>query len=281
MGRFDGRRVIITGASRGIGTGIAERFAAEGASIVITARTLDQHDHLAGSLRETAARGARYGAHIVPMVADLADGDDRARIVPESERALGGPVDILINNAAAGIHKRAADMTLKHRRIMSEVNYHAPIDLAQAVIPSMRERGEGWIINLSSGSADIVGGPPFPDSAMGTTNCAYGATKAALNRYTNVLAMELYGTGVRVNTLQPIKPVASEGALAHLGDKIKPADYNPVEVITEAAVLLASCPADLTGRIGIDGPLLAEFGVAVRSLDGGRLLDAGSYSLSR
>ncbi|TML07452.1 MAG: SDR family NAD(P)-dependent oxidoreductase [Actinobacteria bacterium] len=272
MGRFDGRNVIVTGASRGIGASIAERFAAEGSNVVITARTLDQHDHLAGSLRETAERCARFGSKVVPLVADLASGDDRARIVPESEVALGGPIDILINNAAAGIHQLSATMSLKHRRIMFEVNFHAPIDLAQAVIPSMRERGEGWIINLSSGGARLTDGPPFPHTAMGTTSAAYGATKAALNRYTNALAVELHGTGVRINTLEPDKPVATEGAIAHLGDRIAADLFNPVEVIVEAAVLLAECGPDLTGRVGVDQALLDELGIAVRSLDGLQLL---------
>lgn len=273
MGRFEGRRVIVTGASRGIGASIAERFAAEGAGVVITARTLDQHDHLAGSLRETAERCARFGTTVVPLVADLADADDRARVVPESEKVLGGPIDILINNAAAGIHKLSAEMSLKHRRIMFEVNFHAPIDLAQAAIPSMRTRGEGWIINLSSGGARLTAGPPFAQSVLGTTNAAYGSTKAALNRYTNALGIELYGSGIRINTLEPDKPVATEGAIAHLGDRIDAYLYNPVEVIAEAAVALAECGPDLTGRVCIDEPLLGELGIAVRTLDGQREFD--------
>jgi citronellol/citronellal dehydrogenase len=273
MGQFDGRRVIITGASRGIGASIAERFAAEGAAVVITARTLDHHDHLEGSLLATAERCARFGAAVVPIVADLADADDRARILPESVAALGGPIDILVNNAAAGIHQLSAVMSLKHRRIMFEANFHAPIDLAQAVIPSMRDRGEGWIINVSSNSAIITDGPPFPYSPMGTTNAAYGATKSALNRYTNILGIELYGAGVRINTLQPVKPVASEGAIAHLGGKLDADRFNPVEVMVEATLALSSCGPDLTGRICVDGPLLDELGIAVRTLDGLSLLD--------
>jgi citronellol/citronellal dehydrogenase len=272
MGLFDGRRVIVTGASRGIGAAMAERYAAEGASVVITARTATEHDHLEGSLATTAARCERHGGRVIPLVADLADADDRARIVPESVAALGGPIDVLVNNAAAGIHQPAAKMSLKHRRIMFEVNFHAPFDLAQAVIPSMVERAEGWIINVSSNSSAVADGPPFPYSPMGTTNGAYGATKAALNRYTNVLGIELYGTGVRVNTLQPVKPVASEGAVAHLAGRISADRFNPVEVIVEAAVALSICGPDLTGRICVDGPLLEELGVPVRALDGRALL---------
>lgn len=269
MGNFDGRRVIVTGASRGIGAAIAERFAAEGAAVAITARTAEHHDHLEGSLAETVARCAAHGGLVVPIVADLADADDRVRIVPEAVAALGGPIDVLVNNAAAGIHQPAATMSLKHRRIMFEVNFHAPFDLAQLVIPSMVERGEGWIINVSSNSARLTEGPPpFPWSPMGTTNCAYGASKAALDRYTNVLGVELHGTGVRVNALLPVKPVASAGAMAHLGDKLDADRFNPVEVMAQATVELARCAPDLTARICIDGPLLDELGVGVRTLDG-------------
>ena len=85
-------------------------FAAEGADVAIVARTLDRHDHLAGSLQETAARMEGYGGKVAVIVADLADGDDRQRIVPEAEAALGGPIDILVNNAAAAIYAPTSDV---------------------------------------------------------------------------------------------------------------------------------------------------------------------------
>ncbi len=212
------------------------------------------------------------GRRALAVVSKAADAADAERLVDETKRELGR-IDILVNNAAAGIHQLSATMSLKHRRIMFEVNFHAPFDLAQAVIPSMVERGEGWIINVSSSSSDITLGPPFPYSPMGTTNAAYGATKAALNRYTNVLGIELYGTGVRVNTLQPVKPVASAGALIHLAGRLDPDRFNPVEVIVEATLALSSCGPDLTARICVDGPLLDELGRPVHELDGVTLLD--------
>src|SRR4051812_30366597 len=100
-GRFAGRRALVTGASRGIGAAIAQRLAAEGADVAITARTLDQHDHLRGSLTETAARLAAYGGAVVPVVADLADPASRSGLVPAAVEGLGGTIDILVNNAAA------------------------------------------------------------------------------------------------------------------------------------------------------------------------------------
>jgi NAD(P)-dependent dehydrogenase (short-subunit alcohol dehydrogenase family) len=195
---------------------------------------------------------------------------------------LGGPIDVLVNNAAAGIHRPAAELSLKHRRIMFEVNFHAPIDLAQTVIPSMRERGEGWIVNITSGSSELTPGPPpFPWSPMGTTQGAYGSSKAALNRYMNLLGVELYGTGIRVNNLQPVKPVASEGAVAHLQGRIPDDYFNPVEVMAEAALVLGSCAPELTARVVDDGPLLAELGLEVRTMDGSAVmqgLTGGEYT---
>src|SRR5688572_20542138 len=152
-GRFVGRRALVTGASRGIGAAIAERLAAEGADVAIVARTLDRHKTLPGSLEETAARLKEYGAATAVVVANLADEDDRGRIIPEATAGLGGPIDILVNNAAAGVFEPLATVAVRRRRLSFEVNVHAPLDLAQQVIPGMRERGAGWIVNLSSGAS--------------------------------------------------------------------------------------------------------------------------------
>jgi citronellol/citronellal dehydrogenase len=273
MNRLAGMNAIVTGASRGIGAAAAERLAAEGANLAITARTLEHHDHLDGSLRQTLARCAAYGTTIEVIGADLADGDDRARIVPEAAAALGGPIDVLVNNAAAGIHQLSAEIPLRRRRIMFEVNLQAPIDLAQAVIPAMKERGRGWIVNLSSGGARLLEGPPFATSVLGTTNGTYASTKAALNRYTNILGIELFGSGVRVNTVEPHDPVATEGAIAHLGDGIDRDKYEPMEVMVEGIMALCDCPPERTGRIHTDQALLAELGIPVMTLDGAKPFD--------
>src|SRR4051794_20247963 len=131
--RLSGRRAVVTGASRGIGAAVAERLAAEGAAVAITARTLDHHDHLAGSLSETRRRLEASGATVAVVVADLTDEADRQRIVPEAAEALGGPIEVLVNNAAAAIYQPLADFPLRRRRVVFEANVHAPLDLAQAV----------------------------------------------------------------------------------------------------------------------------------------------------
>jgi citronellol/citronellal dehydrogenase len=259
MKRFAGRRVVVTGASRGIGAAAAQRFAAEGADVAIVARTLEQHDHLAGSLRETATRIEALGARAALIAADLTDAEDRSRIVPSAADALGGPVDILVNNAAAAIYGPVRDFPLKRRRLIFEVNVHAPFDLAQAVLPSMIERGEGWIVNISSGTAR-----PIANSTM----TVYGASKAALNRMTHGLAVELAGSGVRVNTVEPRAAVMSEGATALIGDTVRADQIESMEEMVEAIVALAACPAECTARNFVSLDLIDEMQLTVRALDG-------------
>ncbi|MFD1247410.1 SDR family NAD(P)-dependent oxidoreductase [Nocardioides ginsengisoli] len=267
--RLAGRRALVTGASRGIGAGVAERLAAEGADVVLVARTAEPGaGRLGGSLAETAERVAPYGTRVASYVADLADEKSRPGIVPAAEELLGGTVDILVNNAAAAIYQPLGDFPLRRRRLTFEVNVHAPLDLAQAVLPGMRAAGEGWIVNVSSASARHFGGPPFELVAPGTDLAVYAASKAALNRITNGLGAELYGTGVRVNTVQPRAAVLSEGASRLVGDTIRPDQVESLEEMVEAVLALCDCPADVTGRTTVSLDLIRDWGLTVHPLEG-------------
>ncbi len=266
-GRFAGRRAIVTGASRGIGAAVAHRLAAEGADVAVTARTVDRHATLSGSLTETEKRIRRFGGRVTVVAADLSDGDDRATVVPRAEAGLGGPIDILVNNAAAAIYQSLADFPLKRRRLIFEVNTHAPTDLAQAVLPSMIERGAGWIVNVSSATAALWE-RPFQLGVLGSTTGVYGASKAALNRLTNALAAEVDGTGVRINAVEPRAAVLSEGADALVGSSLRPDQIESMEEMVEAVVALCDCPIDRTGRRHVSLDLIAELGLEVRGLDG-------------
>lgn len=258
-GRFAGRRALVTGASRGIGAATATRLAAEGADVAIVARTRDRHERLPGSLDETAARIEAHGAGAVVIVADLADEADRERIVPEAVAGLGGPVDVLVNNAAAAMYGLVSSMSAKRRRVLFEVNALAPLDLAQAVVPAMLQQGAGWILNVTSATAR-----PGPNPTM----ACYGASKAALNRVTSGLAAELAGTGIRVNALEPRAAVMTEGAAALIGDSLRSDQIESVEEMVEAVVALCDCPEELSGRVCVSLDLIAELGLTVHNLDG-------------
>jgi citronellol/citronellal dehydrogenase len=267
--RFEGRNVIVTGASRGIGASFARRLAAEGANLLLVARTLDQHDHLAGSLLETADACRAHGVTAEPFVADLTSSDARSGIVPAALELFSGTVDVLVNNAAAAMYGTLADYPMKRARLSFEVNVHAPMELTQQVLPGMLERREGWVLNVSSATAHHLAGPPYGDS--GKVMGVYGASKAALNRLTNAFAAELHGRGVRVNSVEPRAAVMSEGAEALVGSTVRPDQIEPMEAMVEAMVALCDCPPDDTGGIHVSLDLLADRGIEVRALDGSAL----------
>ncbi len=269
MDRLKGRKTMVTGASRGIGAALAERMAAEGAEVVVVARTLERKDHpLAGSLTETMERCRTYGTKVEAVVADLADPESRSTTVARAQALLGGSIEILVNNAAAAIYQPLLEYAYKRARISFEMNLHAPLELAQAVVPGMIERGEGWIINVSSATARHVEGPPFRKEGVAGTIGMYGASKAALNRMTNALALELHGSGVRVNTVEPRAGVMTEGAEALVGDTVSADLYESMEEMVEATLALCECPPDHTGRVEVSLDLLERLGSTVMTLDG-------------
>jgi NAD(P)-dependent dehydrogenase (short-subunit alcohol dehydrogenase family) len=270
MGELVGRVALVTGASRGIGAAIARRLAAEGAAVAVTARTIEEHPRLPGSLRETVATIEADGGRAVAIAADLADGDDRARIAGDVEAQLG-PVDVLVNNAAAAFYLPIDAFPLKRRRILFELNFHAPVDLAVAVLPAMRARGAGWIVNVSSVTSRHPQGPPYRRGSEPTaTATIYGASKAALERFTTGLAAEVYGDGIAVNSLAPKDVVPTPGTLFHHLTTMDDPRAEQPEVMAEAALALCREPATkpdgsvgLTGRVVYSQDLLAELGVPV------------------
>jgi citronellol/citronellal dehydrogenase len=274
-GALQGRVALVTGASRGIGAAIAERFAAEGASVAVTARSLDAHpDHLPGTLFEVADRIRKRGVRAATIGADLTEPSERPRIVREAEKALG-PIDILVNNAAAAFYIPFERISPKRMRIAWELNVRAPFELAQLVVPGMRERGRGWIVNVSSATSMHPQGPPYPDFYRTGGATVYGLTKAALDRLTTGLAAELSADGIAVNSLAPVAAVMTPGVAALGIVPDVPELVEPVELIAEAAVAVASGdPAVLTGRILYTKPLLDELGREVRALDGTPWTDA-------
>jgi NAD(P)-dependent dehydrogenase (short-subunit alcohol dehydrogenase family) len=194
--------------------------------------------------------------------ADLTQPDDRERLVAETVAAFG-PVDILVNNAGLNFYVQVADFVDKRMRLMMEVQVFAPFHLAQLVLPAMRERRSGWIVNISSNAANHPQ-PPYK-GIHGTT--VYGMCKAALERFTTGLASEVYRNGVAVNVISP-GLVATEGMRHHglINEAVKDR-LQPVEVIAEAVLKLASGdPATLTGRIDHAGPFVEEFGLTPAAL---------------
>ena len=199
--------------------------------------------------------------------ADPSQSEERADLVARAADALGGPIDILVNNAAAAIYVPLVDYRQDKVRLTFEVNVVAPMDLAQQAVPGMRQAGEGWIVNVSSSTAQLRSGPPFQLAPPGTAMAVYGASKAALNRLTNGLAIELVESGIRVNTVEPKVGVLTEGADRLVGDVVATEAFESMEQMVEAAAALCGVPATVTGRVCVSLDVLEELRLDVRALD--------------
>lgn len=273
MGSLDGKVALVTGASRGIGAAIAQRLACEGAAVAVTARSLDSHPHLPGTLLETVETIEKAGGRAVAIQGDIQDGASRARIVEEAREALG-PVDLLLNNAAAAFYIPFEKVSEKRYRVAFEVNVRAAWDLAQRLVPDMRGAGGGVILNISSDTARHPKGPPYDEFYRAGGATLYGATKAALDRISTGLAGELFDAGIAVNSLSPMAAVLTPGVEA-LG--VVPEEFRrsaePVECMAEAALALCERrEPPITGRVLYSRLLLEELARETRSLDGAAVL---------
>jgi NAD(P)-dependent dehydrogenase (short-subunit alcohol dehydrogenase family) len=260
-----GRVAVVTGASRGIGAAIAERFALAGAAVCVTARTVDPHgSRLEGTILQTVERIRARGGTAVAVPADLSVPSDRVRLIDDARAQLGG-IDVLVSNAAVTYFTPVVQFTPKRLALMLNVQVEAPLHLAQLVLPGMVASGQGWILNISS----IAARHPKPSASSGGRafgGTVYGMCKAALERFTTGLAAEVYDSNVAVNALSPNRVVPTPGTLFH--HLVRPDDpdqqLEAPEVMAEAALALCSAPpGSLTGRIAYSQDLLDELGRSV------------------
>jgi NAD(P)-dependent dehydrogenase (short-subunit alcohol dehydrogenase family) len=181
-----GKRILLTGASSGIGEAAAEQFAREGATVVVVARRQELLDALAG--RITTA-----GGDATAIACDISDMDAVDALVADVEKRLGG-VDILINNAGRSIRRPLAESLERWHDVERTIvlNYYAPLRLIRGLAPGMIERGDGHIINVSTWGVLSEASPLF---------AVYNASKAALSTVSRVVETEWGEAGVHSTAL--------------------------------------------------------------------------------
>ncbi|WP_348680541.1 SDR family NAD(P)-dependent oxidoreductase, partial [Marinobacter nauticus] len=192
MSRLQQRTVFITGGSRGIGRAIALACAREGANVVIAAKTDTPHPKLPGTIHTVAEEIRNAGGQALPLVLDVRDERQVRQRIDEAAGYFGG-IDALVNNAGYGETGPVETMPIERERAMFEVNVFGLIGLTQMLLPPMRERRRGRIVNLSS----IAGRFVTPGAGW------YGASKHALEGISDALRLELHRFGVQVVLVEP------------------------------------------------------------------------------
>jgi NAD(P)-dependent dehydrogenase (short-subunit alcohol dehydrogenase family) len=210
-GDYQGRVALVTGGSRGLGKAIAQRLAREGATVAITARTMEPDPKYSGSLLETRDEIEAAGGTAIVVQADLSHAEERERMFAEVVAQIGSP-DVLVNNAAVTFLRPLDEFPERRALLMVEMHLLGPLHLIQLALPAMRAKGSGHILNLTSVAGDPVEGPPFTEFDRTAGFGMYGTVKAALNRLTMSMAAELYDDGIAVNAAAPTNPVATPGA---------------------------------------------------------------------
>ena len=201
---------VVTGASSGIGAATAHALAERGATVVAVARRKDRLDETVEQCRRfTSASMARPGD-----VADRAFADD---VVRDAQQQFGR-VDIVVNNAGISPGEDATERAVDDAERIMAVNFFGAVHFAAAALPGMLERGAGSIVNVTS----VSGYVPAPGEP------AYGASKAALSRWSHGLSLDVHGTGVHVGVLSP-GPIDTE-IWSHTGTEYEGKLYPPTVV---------------------------------------------------
>ena len=278
MQLLTGRTALVTGSSRGIGRAIAQRLAAEGATVVVTARSYEPSLSLRagaattvpGTIGETVDLIERAGGRAFGVATDLEDEQQRDHLVDEV-LDLAGRIDILVNNAGYADYSTVEDMSLETFDRTVEHYLRTPFLLTKAAVPHMRKQGAGWIVNIGSvtGVAPVR---PYREYNKTAGDVVYASMKAALHRFTQGVAAELLDANIAVNSVGPSTAVRTPGAAQLIPDSFP---TEPVEYLAETVLAMCHLPAAArTGLVAFSLHYPWSQGLPVHSLDGKSVLPA-------
>lgn len=253
MTTLQGRTILMSGGSRGIGLAIALRAAADGANVAILAKTDTPHPKLEGTVHTAAEQIRDAGGEALPIVGDVRNDDDIAHAVASTVAEFGG-IDVVVNNASAIDLSPSPALDPKRYDLMQDINTRGTYMLSRAAVPALRRSENPHILSLSP---PINLDPKWLGAHVGYTLSKYGMTLATLG-----LAAELRDVGIAANTLWPKTTIATAAVQNLLGgDKLMAASRTP-EIYADAAYEVITRPArEFTGRSLLVEDVLTEAGV--------------------
>jgi citronellol/citronellal dehydrogenase len=253
MSTLAGKKIFITGASRGIGLAIAKRAAQDGALVAIAAKTTEPHPKLPGTIFTAAAEIEAAGGKALPIQCDLRDEDQIAAAVSQAATEFGG-LDILVNNASAINLTPTLQTPAKRFDLMFSVNVRATFLTSQAAIPALKESAKA-----GRNPHILMMSPPLSMKSKWFKNhLAYTMAKYGMSMCVLGLADELKRDGISVNALWP--RTAIDTAALQMIPGIDTAACRTPEILADAAhVILSGSPR--TGEFLVDDEVLASVGV--------------------
>jgi len=253
MTSLKGKTVFISGASRGIGKAIALRAAADGANIVIAAKTTEPHPRLPGTIYTAAEEIEKAGGKALPLKVDIRFGEAIEAAVNKTVETFGG-IDILINNASAIQLTGTLETSLKRFDLMNQVNARGTFACSQACIPHLLKAENPHILNIS---------PPLNMQAKWFKNhVAYTMAKYGMSLCVLGMAAEFADKGLAVNALWPRTAIATAAVMNLLGGKEAVSRCRTPQIMADAAhVVLCSDSKTTTGNFFIDDDVLKGAGV--------------------
>ncbi|HEY8351202.1 MAG TPA: NAD(P)-dependent oxidoreductase [Sphingomonadales bacterium] len=248
-----GKTLFITGASRGIGLAIAKRAAADGANIVIAAKTVEPHPKLEGTIYTAAEEIEAAGGRALPVVVDVRDEMAVGEAVEKAVAAFGG-IDILVNNASA-ISLTGTEMTdMRRFDLMHQINTRGTFLCSKLCVPHLRKAENPHILNLS---------PPLNMEARWfAPHVAYTMAKYGMSMCVLGMSEEFRKDGIAVNALWPRTTIATAAVRNLLGGEEVVAGSRKPEILADAAYIILTRPSrEFTGNFCIDDEVLASVGI--------------------
>jgi citronellol/citronellal dehydrogenase len=253
MTGLSGKTLFITGASRGIGKAIALRAAADGANVVVAAKSVRSRDKLPGTIFTAAQEIEAAGGRALPLQVDIRDEQQIAAAVAAAVDHFGG-IDILVNNASAIFLAGTEATPVKRFDLMHQVNVRGTFLCSQACLPHLRRAANPHILTLCP--------PPTLNPRWFQDHLAYTLSKVGMSLCVLGLAAELQAAGIAVNALWP-RTVIATAALAMLGGRVRPEQCRTPQIIADAAHhILTRASRACSGHFFIDDEVLAAAGIA-------------------